>query len=120
MSADPGNAPIDAAFLKDLSDDPVAMRELIDSFLQQSAVRIENIRSAVAAGAANELMRMAHTGAGSSGMYGMGGLEAVFRELERKAKAGDLSDAPRLCEQLQTEFQRIETYWKTYQQQGNS
>ena len=108
--------PIDVNFLADFSDDPAEVRELVGMYLEQTEERIANLGKAVAAGAAPDVMRLSHTCAGSSGMYGMTVIAPLFRELEQNAKAGDLSQATALHDRICNEFSRIKAFWQAYQQ----
>jgi HPt (histidine-containing phosphotransfer) domain-containing protein len=108
--------PIDTGFLKDLSDDPSEVREVVNLYIEQTGERIASLEKAVAAGSANDVMRLSHTCAGSSGMYGMVAIEPIFRELERLGRVGDLSSAPELYKNVCTEFSRIKAFWQAYQQ----
>ena len=112
------SAPIDLDFLKDISDDPAELRDAVNMCLQLQSERIESLQKALAAGTADEVMKLAHTCAGSTGMYGMGAISAVFRELERLAKAGDLSRGPELMQKIRAEFKRIGDFWEMYQKKA--
>ena len=112
------SAPINTDFLKDISDDPGELRDAVNMCLQLQAERIESLQKALDAGAADEVMRLAHTCAGSTGMYGMSAISAVFRELERLAKAGDLARGPELMQKIRSESKRIGDFWEMYQKKA--
>ena len=123
-SADEGGTPIDLEFLKDLSDDPAEVREVVGLYLQQTRERIDNLQKAMTGAPladtrADEIMRLSHTCAGSSGMYGMKDIAPVFRELERLARIGDLARATELVDKIKLEFKRIETFWGAYQKKSS-
>jgi histidine phosphotransfer protein HptB len=113
--AEQGGSPVDLEFLKDLSDDPKEVREVVELYLQQTLGRIEILQKLMSGGTADEVMRLAHTCAGSSGMYGMKDIAPLFRELERIGRTGDLKQAPELVKKISSEFKRIEAFWETYQ-----
>jgi two-component system, sensor histidine kinase and response regulator len=85
--------------------DPVA--ELIDLFLQDAGPRLEKIKSAIAQRDKAALISTVHALKGSASNLGARSLAALCATFEKKAKAGDLSDAVPLLERLNLEFDRV-------------
>jgi HPt (histidine-containing phosphotransfer) domain-containing protein len=85
--------------------DPVA--ELIDLFLQDAGPRLEKIKSAIAQRDKAALISTVHALKGSASNLGARTLAAQCATFEKKAKAGDLSDAVPLFERLNLEFDRV-------------
>jgi two-component system sensor histidine kinase/response regulator len=104
-------APVDMERLVDFSDSKEEnLRELIALYLKQTSEQLEQLNSAVAASDPQEIRRLAHSAAGASATCGMDKLVAPLRELERQGYEGKLSNPSELCQQVLTEFKRIQDY----------
>jgi CheY-like chemotaxis protein/nitrogen-specific signal transduction histidine kinase/HPt (histidine-containing phosphotransfer) domain-containing protein len=109
QSAEPG--PVDMERLQEFTDgNPENLRELATLYLNQTTEQLEQLDTAVAAGAAAEVRRLAHSCAGASATCGMRRLAPILRQLENQSFAGDLSNAAQLCCQANAEFERIRTF----------
>jgi CheY-like chemotaxis protein/HPt (histidine-containing phosphotransfer) domain-containing protein len=103
--------PVDMERLNEFTDgNPESLKELATLYLNQTAEQLEQLDSAVAAGVASEVRRLAHSCAGASATCGMRRLAPILRELENKGLTGDLSNAAQLCVQANAEFQRIRSF----------
>jgi CheY-like chemotaxis protein/HPt (histidine-containing phosphotransfer) domain-containing protein len=103
--------PVDMERLHEFTDgNPESLKELATLYLNQTSEQLEQLDSAVAAGVASEVRRLAHSCAGASATCGMRRLAPILRELENRGLTGDLSNAAQLCSQANAEFQRIRTF----------
>jgi CheY-like chemotaxis protein len=103
--------PVDMERLHEFTDgNPESLKELATLYLNQTTEQLEQLDSAVAAGVASEVRRLAHSCAGASATCGMRRLAPILRELENKGLTGDLSNAAQLCSQANAEFQRIRAF----------
>ncbi len=83
----------DAAFgqtLEMVGGDLGFVGQLVDEYRADGANRVADMRTALAAGAAEDLRRAAHTLKGSSASLGATGLAAACREVETAAREGRL------------------------------
>jgi signal transduction histidine kinase/HPt (histidine-containing phosphotransfer) domain-containing protein len=109
------DAPVDMSRLLDFTDgEPENLRELVTLYLSQTGEQLEQLETAVQAGTAQEVRRLAHSCAGASATCGMRRLVVLLRELERQGFEGRLTSAPRLSEQAGEEFERIRHFLESY------
>ena len=94
---------------------PENLRELIDLYLQQTTKQIEELKSAIDAGAADAVRRLAHSCAGASATCGMSPIASLLRELERQGHERQLATAGQLYAQVAAEFQRIRDFLDRHQ-----
>jgi CheY-like chemotaxis protein/HPt (histidine-containing phosphotransfer) domain-containing protein len=81
---------------------------LAQLFLADSPQRIASLRSAVMAGDAAAVAKLAHTLCGSTAAIGASALAAMCRELEVRAKNNTLDEAAARIEAIAGEYARIE------------
>jgi HPt (histidine-containing phosphotransfer) domain-containing protein len=91
------------------------VNELIDLFLSRTSEHIEKLRSALQAGQAADVRRIAHSCAGASGTCGMNTLVGPLRELERLGGQGQLAEAGALLATACNEFANIRAFLVTCQ-----
>lgn len=87
---------LDRSVLRQLEEDlgsASALREVIGTFLETAPRLLVALRDAAAAGDASGVRRAAHTIKASSLMLGARDLAARCEDLERRGRAGDVSDA---------------------------
>jgi CheY-like chemotaxis protein/nitrogen-specific signal transduction histidine kinase len=109
------NDPVDMSRLLDFTDgDPENLRELIALYLSQTEEQLGQLATAVQAGAAQEVRRLAHSCAGASATCGMRHLVPLLRELERQGLEGQLTSATQLSRQAGQEFERIRGFLEAY------
>jgi CheY-like chemotaxis protein/HPt (histidine-containing phosphotransfer) domain-containing protein len=114
-AAAPEDAPVDMSRLLDFTDgDPENLRELVLLYLSQTEEQLGQIETAVQAGAAQEVRRLAHSCAGASATCGMRRLVPLLRELELQASEGQLGGANQLSRQAGEEFKRIRGFLEAY------
>jgi PAS domain S-box-containing protein len=87
--------------------DEQEVRQLVDLYLQQTAVAIAELKVAVASGSAREVERLAHSCAGASLNCGMVGMARLFQRLERSAHEGRVADGDRWCIAIREAFEAI-------------
>ncbi len=81
--------------------------ELIDSFLNDLAVLLKDLRHAVSTEDTELLRRAAHTLKSSSRDFGAIRLSELCQQLEAKAKAEVLNGAAELVQQVEAEYERV-------------
>ena len=81
---------------------------LVQTFVRDSAHRIESIRDAVTSGDALALRRAAHSFKGSAGNMGASQLAELCRSLEVLGRDGDLQAVPPLIDALVNEYGAVE------------
>lgn len=86
---------------------PGLVRKVIEAFVQDTAVRLEDLREAVGEEDGPALARVSHTLKGSSANVGASSMAAICAALETSGQAGDFIAAPTLIRQLEAEFRRI-------------
>ena len=102
--------PVDIDKLTDLAGGEDGLGELVELYLTQTAGQIEIIRTAIAAGQANEVRRVAHSAAGANATCGMEGVVPSLRALEHMGDTGNLDGATAEIETITREFARIKAY----------
>jgi len=100
--------PTIVASLHDLGRDseagPAGIHDLVTSFLDDSGSRFADLRIAVRDGDAAGVERLAHSLVGSSANFGARNVAEGCREVEARARAGDLGDVPMLLARLEEAF----------------
>jgi HPt (histidine-containing phosphotransfer) domain-containing protein len=103
--------PIDeAAFAQTIEmvgGDRTFLAELVETYRIDGAERIAEMRSSLAAGSASELQRAAHTVKGSSATLGAVHLADLCREVELRARDGDLEGLAPSIEAIAIEFESV-------------
>jgi CheY-like chemotaxis protein/HPt (histidine-containing phosphotransfer) domain-containing protein len=87
----------------------LALRELVDLYLENTAKYLTRIESALATNNMDALRRAAHKAAGSSATCGMDFLAEAFRALEHNVAFQSVTDAAALLRAAHTEFERVQT-----------
>ena len=91
----------------ELGGDPEFLVEVVEAFLDDAPPRLETIRSTLASGDGEGLGRAAHSLKGSSGNFGAMRMQALCADIERLARAGELSPLGPLVAQLAVEYGRV-------------
>jgi CheY-like chemotaxis protein len=103
--------PVDMDRLMEFTDGSADnLRELVVLYLTQTTEQLDKLQTAVAAGNAAEVRRVAHSCAGASATCGMRHLVPLLRELERQGRDGKLTNADDVFEQAGREFKRIRVF----------
>ena len=113
---DAGGEPVDLSALRDLADDdPVQLRELIDTYLAQADELMTGLRGALKAGSATEAKRLAHKLLGSSAACGMIGILAPLRAIEHSGAEADKQEASAaLLRHAEGQLDRIRCFLETH------
>ena len=107
--------PVDMERLRELTDGTEAgFREMVNLYLDQTTLQLEQLQAAVRAGQSGEVRRLAHSCAGASATCGMNQLVPLLRELERQGYEEKLITAEALCAGVAHEFTRIRTVLAPY------
>jgi HPt (histidine-containing phosphotransfer) domain-containing protein len=81
-------------------------RRILRIYLDTSGDGVREVERAITAGNADSLRRAAHTLTSSTGNVGATNLSDLFRQLEAKGRAADLSGAPALLDAMRQEYKR--------------
>jgi HPt (histidine-containing phosphotransfer) domain-containing protein len=111
-----------AAFVrlrKTLGDEAdVILPELIDQFVANGDQLIEQMRSALAQGQADDLRRAAHTLKSTAATFGARELAEAARELETRARDGDLAVAVAcvdvICRAFAEAREMLSAHWREW------
>jgi HPt (histidine-containing phosphotransfer) domain-containing protein len=87
--------------------EPDVLAEILNVFLSEVPRRIERLKSAFREGNAPDVQRAAHSLKGSSGNIGADALHEVCRQIDERAKAGELG-IESLVEALDREYLKVE------------
>jgi HPt (histidine-containing phosphotransfer) domain-containing protein len=111
MSDQEGGAAVDPAAIQQLLEmtggDPEFLDELLQSFLDGAVTQLAEMEGALAAGAADDLVRPAHSLKGNSSNVGALRLVALARELETAGRSGVLGDAGEKLAAARAEFEVV-------------
>ncbi len=94
--------------LERLEGDEDLLRELVDIFLTQSRVQLEELTAALALGDAAAIRHQAHSLKGAAAGLGAEALSHRAAQLEQAGREGDLTAAPALLQAVQEELQRFQ------------
>jgi HPt (histidine-containing phosphotransfer) domain-containing protein len=109
---------LDQSALDELNEvtggDPEFMAELVNTFLEDAPMLMNDLQAALAAGNAGEVRRIAH-GLKSNGMeFGAVKFAELCKTLERNAADGQLADADALLADIEAEFARVKDALEAY------
>ncbi|MEM7019012.1 MAG: Hpt domain-containing protein [Pseudomonadota bacterium] len=83
-------------------NDSDLLKELFDTYLQQTAALIADIRQFLAAGDDENLRQVVHNLKGSSANMGAMSVSKICKKIETRIKSGELDDMENLLTQLDT------------------
>ena len=107
-------APLDLERLAATTDgDSSFQHELIELYLSESGAKLTALRTALAASALADVVRLSHSLVGSSLMLGVRGMVPPLRQLESMARQGQLIDPGGCMETLACEFGRVQAFLST-------
>ena len=109
MSAGPASV-LDGAALDRLRESvgEEFVGELVTMFLGDAPTQLATLRGALERGDAGEARRAAHTLKSNGATFGAEGFSELCRQLEEKAKAGELAAGDELVGQAEAEYVRVE------------
>ncbi|HVV00553.1 MAG TPA: response regulator, partial [Verrucomicrobiae bacterium] len=112
-SADP-EGPVDMDRLMEFTDgNPESFRELVTLYLEQTSAQLEQLETAVQAGNAGDIRRLAHSCAGASATCGIRRIAPLLRELERHGHDNVLAGCGELLARIQREFETVKNFFQT-------
>jgi PAS domain S-box-containing protein len=112
--------PVNLDIFRELAgNDTSHEKELEERYIRQTSEQIAKLRGAIAAGAAPEIKRIAHSATGSSAMCGMNPMVALLRKLESMGHTGQLAGAPQVYAEVEDEFARIEQFFRARSETAN-
>jgi signal transduction histidine kinase/CheY-like chemotaxis protein len=109
-SAD-GDPPVDVRRLQRVSRGD--HRRITALFFEEAAGHVRSLEEALDGGHADAARRAAHTLAGAAANLGFGPLAAILREIEQKARGGNLIGAPELLPVAKAELARARLFLET-------
>jgi len=83
---------------------------MLEEFLENIAIRLDDLSAALAAKDARKLQRTAHNLKGMASNFSAGRLTELARELEHLGAEGDFSQAQELVAAIEGEIPRLRTY----------
>lgn len=83
-----------------LGADHEALAEIVDAFLEEGPERVAEVSEGLVSGDAALIGRAAHTLKSNAATFGAGKLESASRALEESARAGNLTNAPALVDEI--------------------
>jgi HPt (histidine-containing phosphotransfer) domain-containing protein len=108
------DGPIDMERLLNTTGNLDEFKDLMTLYMSQTSGQIEQLEAAIAAGSLEEVRPLAHSCSGASATCGMRRLVKMLRQLEREAREGKLTDAPRLLREASDEFETIREFVHAY------
>jgi CheY-like chemotaxis protein/HPt (histidine-containing phosphotransfer) domain-containing protein len=107
--------PVDLNRLIEFSGDMAeGFQELVSLYLTQTTQQLEQLRTAVDHGNAEQINRLAHSCAGASSTCGMVAIVPLLRQLESLSGENNLGEAPKLFSSILEEFHRIRRFLETH------
>ena len=102
------------------ADEPDFVTELIDLFLEDTAVQLESLKVAVSKNDVTEVRRLAHLVKGSSGNIGAVGLAELCQEMETTDLGTFAHDSfgQTLLLKLEEEFRQVSEAFKAQRQEA--
>ena len=93
--------------LKEVMEDEFSV--LIETYLEDSVVRLDSLKDAVGSLDTEAVRKEAHSFKGSSGNIGAPKLADLCRRLEDMGKDGDVKDASPLLDEIVVEYQEVKS-----------
>ena len=105
----PAFDPIIIAFLREQGDaaGPDFFKEILDVFLEDAPLKLDDLDAAIRCGNADWLMRGAHDIGGSAGNIGAVGLSALCREVEIQARWGRMEGVEADVARIRDEYEAV-------------
>jgi HPt (histidine-containing phosphotransfer) domain-containing protein len=100
--------PVDLAQIEAAVGDPIFVRQLISTFLNDAPGLVGTLRSSLEQRNSEELRRAAHTLKSNGRTFGATALASLSEELELSAQAGTLATAGNLVTRIEKEYARVE------------
>jgi signal transduction histidine kinase/DNA-binding response OmpR family regulator len=108
---------VDIDQLRDVTDDePDRMQQVIDLYLTQAVPMLDGLNEAIQTNSSGDVACIAHKLVGSSVSCGVAAFTQPLRELERLGRAGDLSGARALLDDVRYKFPRVQSFFTQFVQ----
>jgi HPt (histidine-containing phosphotransfer) domain-containing protein len=95
------------ALIELVGDDPEALAEIADAFLEEAPQRLAELRQGIETGDVALVGRAAHTLKANARTFGAGRLAELSEEIETAARGGDLAPASARVDSLDEEWRAI-------------
>ena len=105
---------LDTRILEDISSDSEFLIEVCDSFLADAPKRIAEVKAAIAVTDPSALSSAAHAMKSLSSCVGGIRLMEVCRKMEAAGKENDVASAQQLVEQLDANYESVQTALQAY------
>lgn len=107
------DSPLDQATLRNLRrlaphDNPQALIELIETFLESTSARLADLRAAVTSADSAAIAQIAHSLKGSTGSFGALRLSGLLGQLEALGKSRTVGGASELLTEVEAEYARVQ------------
>jgi signal transduction histidine kinase/ligand-binding sensor domain-containing protein/DNA-binding response OmpR family regulator/HPt (histidine-containing phosphotransfer) domain-containing protein len=105
----PSVGPIDWKRIESmLGKDSGTQRKFLETYLRTTAAELEQLQAAVSANNIPGVELLAHRSKGASANFGIQAMIQPLAQLEELARSKDLSDAPRIFEEVRQAFARVQ------------
>ena len=104
--------------LSQMSGDHAVLKDITESYLNETIDNLSRLPAAIAAGDAKESLRLAHNVKGAMRFFHAEAAQLHGQGLEDLAATGDLTSAPQVFESLKIEVQRVLTVLKCFVESG--
>jgi HPt (histidine-containing phosphotransfer) domain-containing protein len=84
------------------------LSELVGTFVDEAPAQLATLRTALARGDSGEARRAAHTLKSNGATFGAASFSGLCRDLEERAKSGELTGADELVGRAESEYARVE------------
>jgi HPt (histidine-containing phosphotransfer) domain-containing protein len=85
------------------------LAELIENYLEDTPLRLKNLRQGLVEEKLHEFERMAHTIKSSSAIFGAMTLSDLCNELETMGRLGTLEGAAEIVQRVEAEYEKVKT-----------
>ena len=101
-----------AKALQRLDSDEELYQEVLEIFLEDTPIQLNNLQQALSNNAINEVLRLSHSLKSAAGNIGAERLSVASFSAEKAAKNGHIEDLPHLIASIQTEFNTLLEFLK--------
>ena len=84
---------------------------LLETYIQDSDLRIESLESAISSGNSTEVRELAHSFKGSSANLGAQPIADICFKLEAMGREGNLDEADSVYSELKEEYVKVRAYF---------
>lgn len=98
--------------LQRLDNDEELYQEVLEVFLEDTPVQLNNLHQALAGNVISEVVRLSHSMKSAAGNIGAARLSVAAFTAEKAGKNNQLDQLPELIKRIQTEFDTLIEYLK--------